>query len=269
MDLNRPVVQDELRKVKAGNKRLANIQSVLRKALSDSMYHNPPLIERNPLDGWCYQKNELPTKASDVDPFTIDEQARIIDAATGQGKNLIQFAFWTGMRTSELVALDWTDIDWVRGYVVVERAITQSSDEAETTKTRAGRREIKLLSMALKALSAQREHTFLAGKEIFQNPNTLKRWDGDQPIRKTMWTPVLKKAGVRYRRPYQTRHTYASMMLSAGEHPMWVARQMGHANWTMIAQIYGKWMPDADPFAGGRAEEKFNPEKPAMAATGG
>ena len=64
----------------------------------------------------------------------------------------------------------------------------------------------------------------------------------------------MKKAGVRYRRPYQTRHTYASMMLSAGEHPIWVAKQMGHSDWTMIAQDYGKWMPAADIDAGSRAE---------------
>ncbi|MDF5919893.1 hypothetical protein P4133_10895 [Pseudomonas aeruginosa] len=61
---------------------------------------------------------------------------------------------------------------------------------------------------------------------------------------------ALKKAGVRYRRPYQTRHTYASMMLSAGEHPMWVAQQMGHSDWTAIARIYGRWMPSADYNAG-------------------
>lgn len=57
--------------------------------------------------------------------------------------------------------------------------------------------------------------------------------------------------------PYQTRHTYASMMLSAGEHPMWVAKQMGHADWTMIARVYGRWMPDADKLAGSRAESIY------------
>ena len=68
-----------------------------------------------------------------------------------------------------------------------------------------------------------------------------------------------KNANVRYRNPYQTRHTYASMMLSAGEHPMWVARQMGHAAWTMIARVYGKWMPDADLHAGMKAVAIFGP----------
>lgn len=95
------------------------------------------------------------------------------------------------------------------------------------------------------------------GEEVFQNPRLERRWEGDQPIRKTLWKGVLRSAGVRYRNPYQTRHTYASMMLSAGEHPMWVAKQMGHADWTMIARVYGRWMPDADQAAGSKAESVF------------
>jgi integrase len=47
------------------------------------------------------------------------------------------------------------------------------------------------------------------------------------------------------------------MMLSAGEHPMWVAKQMGHKNWTMIARVYGRWMPDSDVGAGSRAESVY------------
>ncbi|WP_434777498.1 hypothetical protein [Neisseria sp. Ec49-e6-T10] len=62
---------------------------------------------------------------------------------------------------------------------------------------------------------------------VFVDSKTNERLSGDQRIR-TVWVSVLKFAGVRYRRPYQTRHTFASMMLSAGENPMWVAAQMGH-----------------------------------------
>lgn len=143
--------------------------------------------------------------------------------------------------------------------MVISRARTQAAGGvAEMTKTSAGRRSVKLLRPALKALEAQKAHTFLANREIFQNPRTLERWTGDQPIRKTMWTPAMKKSGVRYRRPYQTRHTYASMMLSAGEHPMWVAKQMGHNDWTMIARVYGRWMPSSSEAAGSKAEAAFD-----------
>lgn len=248
-------VKEKLAPYEATNKTLANIQSVLRKALADAV--EDELIETNPLAGWCYSKKEEVKKDDDVDPFTKEEQTAILASATGQARNFIQFALWTGLRTSELVALDWGDIDFLRGVVMISRAITQQSNTAEVPKTAAGKREVKLLAGALEALQAQKAHTWLAGAEIFQNPNTNERWAGDQPIRKTMWTYVLKRAGVRYRYPYQTRHTYASMMLSSGEHPMWVARQMGHADWTMIARVYGRWMPDADQLAGSRAESVF------------
>lgn len=261
-------IRDKLEPREASNKTLANIQSVLRKALDDAV--EDELIESNPLAGWCYAKKEAPKDKDDIDPFTREEQALILQSLTGQGRNLIQFAFWTGLRTSELVALEWRDIDFVRGVAVVSRAMTQHSKAAEGTKTDAGRREVKLLSAALEALAAQKAHTWLKGEEVFQNPNTGERWAGDQPIRKTLWAWAIKKSGVRYRYPYQTRHTYASMMLSAGEHPMWVASQMGHADWTMIARVYGKWMPDADTNAGARAETIFgngSPERLRISGT--
>ncbi len=252
-DLRKKDVRDKLEALDVSNKTLANIQSILRKALDDAADVDE-IIEANPLAGWTYAKKEAPKTVDVVDPFTREEQAAILAHVDGQARNLIQFAFWTGMRTSELVALNWADIDQIRNMVRVSRAMTQQSKDAEGPKTTAGARDIKLLAGALEALAAQKAFTWLAGAEVFQNPNTGERWAGDQPIRKTMWTYALKRAGVRYRYPYQTRHTYASMMLSAGEHPMWVATQMGHADWTMIARVYGRWMPDADKTAGNRAE---------------
>lgn len=150
-------VKQQLAKLDVSNKRLANIQSVLRKALQDAV--DDELIDVNPLTGWCYAKKEEVRERDTIDPFTKDEQAVILQQLQGQGRNLIQFAFWTGMRTSELVALDWGDIDFVRGVAVVSRAMTQQSKTAEVPKTDAGRREVKLLAGALEALQAQKQHT--------------------------------------------------------------------------------------------------------------
>ncbi|MEP7062875.1 MAG: hypothetical protein ABI881_10780, partial [Betaproteobacteria bacterium] len=51
---------------------------------------------------------------------------------------------------------------------------------------------------------------------------------------------------IRYREPYQTRHTFASQALMAGANPMWVARQLGHKNMGMLLKAYGKWIDRAD-----------------------
>ncbi len=238
------------------NKRIANILSPLRTALQDAFYDE--IIDSNPLYGWKYTKQEGPKdNQTHIDPFTKDEQIAILEATSGQGRNLLRFAFWTGMRTSELIALEWNDVDWIKGEVRVSRALTQASKEPESTKTTSGTRTIKLLADALYALKEQKSHTFLSSNLVFLNPRTDEQWGGDAPIRKTLWQHALKKAGVRYRNPYQTRHTYASMMLSAGESLPWLSNQLGHSNVLTTAKIYAKFIPSAQPNAGEKAIEVF------------
>lgn len=255
-ELKRADVRDLCNKYPtATNKRLANVQSVLRSALQDAL--DDDLIDANPLYGWTFQRKEAPKPVDDVDPFCREEQVAILAACKyPQHANLFKFAFWSGLRTNELVALVWGDIDWIRGTIRVQRGRTQVAEEAEEPKTRRSVRDVKILAPALEALKAQKEITFLANNEVFLNPHTNRPWDGDQTIR-TAWTSILTRAGVRYRRPYQTRHTYASMMLTAGESPIWVAGQMGHADTAMIYRNYGRWIPDAAPQAGNKAVEMF------------
>lgn len=256
-DFKRPMLREWCDKQTCGNKRLANVQSVLRIALQDAM--SDELIESNPLYGWKYERKEAPKPVDDIDPFDADEQAAILAACRDpQHRNLVQFAFWTGLRTSELVALEWGDIDWRRGIVRISRAKTQAADEAETPKTRRGSRDVKLLAPALEALTAQKAHSYLVGGIVFLNPLHGKAWEGDQAIRNSAWTPALRRSGVRYRNPYQTRHTYASMMLSAGESPIWLAQQMGHSDTAMIFRNYGRWIEAKDADSGQKAVAMFS-----------
>ncbi len=186
----------------------------------------------------------------EVDPFDRKEIQAILEAAEGQIKNFFQFAFFTGLRTSELIALEWGDIDWINGQLYVSRAFV--SGEIKKTKTKGSKRQVLLLPPALEALQAQKSHTFMQGQTIFHAPFSNQPWTSPISIRHSAWLPLLRRAGVRYRNPYQTRHTYASMMLSNGENLMWVARQMGHVNIEMVMKTYGKWLPDHSLVAGYR-----------------
>lgn len=235
------------------NKTIANVISVLRAALQDAV--DDELIDTNPLTDFRFRRVE-PPKPDTVDPFTREEQQAILTALVGQNRNIIQFAFWTGLRTSELIALEWGDIDFDKGTVHVQRAKTAPSSKPETTKTRAGNREVKLLPLALAALLDQRQHTLLAGGRVFKNQRTGQDLRRDLDIRE-FWKWGLKRAGVRYRNPYQTRHTYASMMLSAGENIAWISRQMGHSSILMTTKAYARYIKDSNPDAGGKAAEMF------------
>lgn len=253
--VTRAKIKEWLSTLQSSNKNISNLQSVLRTALQDAV--NDELIESNPLYGWTYANKEAPKADDDVDPFDTAEQAAILSQLTGQNKNMVQFFFWTGLRPSELIALNWDDIDWHRNVIKVTKSLTQAADEFEKTKTRSGKRDVKILQPAIQALIAQKQFTFLKDKEIFQNPKTCERWIGDRPIRQGVWKPALKRAKVRYRRPYQTRHTYASMMLTADESIAWLAKQMGHSSIMVTMNVYAKFIKDAIPDAGNKAIEMF------------
>lgn len=59
------------------------------------------------------------------------------------------------------------------------------------------------------------------------------------------WEAALKRAGIRHRKAYQSRHTYACWSLSAGANPSFIASQMGHASAQMVFNVYGAWMADS------------------------
>lgn len=245
--------------LKCRNKTIHNILSPLRKALNDAVQNS--LIEQNPIKNWSYKRVELPSTGTKPDPFNAKEQALILAQLEGQSKNIIQFAFWTGLRTSELIALEWADVDWKRRAVRIERAKTDAAITDEPTKTNAGNREVKLLNPALEAINAQKPYTYFKQGKVFENPATDKPWEGSQEIWRNLWQPALKTAQVRHRKLYNTRHTFASMMLTAGEPIVWVSRALGHSSVELTARTYATLIPDALPDAGGKAERMFEGHK--------
>ena len=114
-------------------------------------------------------------------------------------------------------------------------------ESREELKTRAGRRLVDLRRGAVEALVAQRQHSFLAGGLVFLDPANGQGWDNTQRL-SLFWAAMFKKAQVGYRNPYQTRHTFASTLRSTGANAMYVAKQMGHTDTTMITRTYGRWV---------------------------
>lgn len=225
-------------------KRINNVLIPFRTIFADA--YADELIDKDPM----LRIKNLSVKTEEPHPFTQNESDAIIKELPQQGKNLIQFALWTGLRTSELIALEWGDIDFLAGKVRVSRAIVNKN--LKQPKTKAGEREVLLFPPAFEALINQKAFTFLNNTRVFNNPLTNKAWETDAQIRRTLWIPALKKAGVAYRNPYQTRHTYASTLLSHGENPLWVAKQMGHKDWGMLRRVYGRWIPEVDTSAGSK-----------------
>jgi integrase len=204
------------------------------KSAYDDAYHDE-LIDKNPM----LRIKNLKVDKTQPEPFSLLEIEDILAAIKCKSsRNLIEFSFFSGVRTSELIALSWDKVNWVENTILINQAYV--CREIKTTKTHAGTRFHELHPRAKKALQNQKKIT-ISGV-IFPDPKTGVKWTGDEPIRKRLWTRALKDSGVKYRYPYQTRHTYASHRLSEGKNPLWVAKQMGHEDWGMIRKTYGKWI---------------------------
>jgi integrase len=222
-------------------KTIRNILTPLRNVIEIAI--NDDIIQSNPLDRVKLSKIlSRDALQSDfvVDPFNITEINAILAACSGQEKNIWKFAFATGMRTSEFIALKWSSIDWVGCTIPVEEVRVEGITKPYP-KTDAGKRSIDMRHAAFNALKDQQAHTKLAGGLVFLDPRYDEGWADDQALKKR-WTRILAKAGVRYRNPYQTRHTFASTLLSSGSNPLYVAQQMGHKGTEMIMKSYGRWI---------------------------
>ena len=192
------------------------------------------------------------------DPFNLPEVEQIIAAVTArhdpQEANYIEFKFFTGLRPSEAIALNWSHVDLPAGQLLVSEAVVLGTRKA--TKTNVAR-VVKLNSRALAALHRQRAYTYLAGGAVFHDPYHSAAWADEKAFKKRCWLPALKRLGMRYRPPYNTRHTYATIMLMAGMKSAFCARQMGHSR-QVFDSTYARWLDgDRDDLEMARLESSL------------
>jgi len=109
------------------------------------------------------------------------------------------------------------------------------------TKTKKSKRYVDCIEPVVEALNKQRELTgrrkyiFLTQEGDRMNPDHF---------RKVVWIPALEKAGFAFRLPIQTRHTFATMVISSGGDIGWVQNMLGHSSLQMIfTRYYYAWIP--------------------------
>lgn len=218
------------------NNMLIPLRGVLEMAYIDG------IIQANPAD----RIKNAKLQKEPPDPLMVEEVEQVLEHMRKyhpQIYNVFEFAFFTGMRPSEIIALRWGEIDFQMGLVRVKKALTYKVEHE--TKTFSVR-DIELNQRAIAALLRQKQHTFLKGAFVFENPVTNAPYTEERPLRRAYWHPTLKALGLRERNFYQTRHTFATLNLMAGANELWVANQLGHATTAMLRQVYSRWIPGAD-----------------------
>jgi integrase len=195
-------------------------------------------LPENPCKGIAKAKYQTPPP----DPFTLDEVDQIVSAAPC--RELVEFRFFTGLRTSEVCGLRWSSVDFQRDEISVREAVVRGVAKAETKTGKA--RTVALNQRARAALQRQKARTFVQGADarVFADEMGGVTWISDKHFTDSVWRPLLKRLGLRYRPPNDTRHTYATMLLMSGCTPAYAAGQMGHSK-EIFFRVYAKWIDGA------------------------
>ena len=223
---------------------IVKLAAIMRSAVGDG------LLQKNPAEAM-----ELPKRTKkEVDPFQLSEAERIIDRLyqTEHWPSLIyaalfEFLFFTGLRISEALALQWQDVDWSRRTVHVRRTVALGELE-ERTKTGSDR-FVLLNQRALRALwfaKVYADRRLLGVGRVTSTPHVFPPSKGQVHVKQTsnvhhQWRPTLQALGIRYRPPYNCRHTYATMCLMSGLNPAFIAQQLGHSV-QMLLSTYARWI---------------------------
>jgi integrase len=231
------------------------IRSQLSPRRDSRLFHNIIIVMSNGRRQWENQirhEQESPCDAiaskevqrPPPDPFAQDEVREILaHLARHRPQQILDFVelmFYGGLRTSEGIGLRWEDIDFRAKEMRIEGGNVYD-EETDTTKTSKCR--IVLLSApAFVALQRQKTHTFLQGVHVFHDPKTDEPWKY-QTITdvRSFWKITLKRLGIRYRRPYNMRHTYATLGIMSGARPAFLATQLGHSL-RVFFDVYAKWI---------------------------
>jgi integrase len=211
------------------NRIIQILGQILSEAADDFDFNNPVLkIKR------------LKQQRVDIQPFTFEQVRLLLDTVREDFRPYLTVRFFTGMRTGELHGLKWKYVDFERRQILVRE--TWIRGECEYTKTDGSQREIDISEPVLEALQQQKAATGQLSEFVFCNREG-EPLDTDN-VTNRVWYPLLRHLGLEKRRPYQTRHTAATLWLAAGENPEWVAKQMGHTDTTMLFKVYSRYVPN-------------------------
>jgi integrase len=209
------------------------------------------ILSSNPAEGVSKPKAVYREMA-----FLTGPQAKTFLDAARPSRNYALFAVavGSGCRVGELLAMQWSDVDFEKGTVEVRRSVSQTGGKnvIKEPKSRSGRRTITLPVFAVEALREHRKAALAAG--LIASPvfcTGVGTILGKSNVRRE-FAAVVKLANangvgipsnIRF---HDLRHSHASVLIASGASITAVSRRLGHADITITLKAYAHLMPDDD-----------------------
>ncbi|MBR8466541.1 site-specific integrase [Campylobacter sp. faydin G-140] len=168
---------------------------------------------------------------NEFEVFSLDEVLNLIKCATGELRTFLVIAFFTGARTGEILALTYDDLDFIKCEIRISKNLAENGI-LDSPKTISSNRIIDMLDIVKNELIKLK---LKQDERIFKKRRFVLRHN---------FHKLLSSLGYKKRRLYDTRHTFASIMLSRGEEPMWVGcKMLGHKDLNQTYETYAKYLP--------------------------
>lgn len=183
---------------------------------------------------------QLKVKRTDVEPFSLDEVRQILNTVRADFRAYYTVRFFSGLRTGEVDGLKWKYVDFDKRLIMVRETIVNG--EEEYTKTDGSQRDIQMNQAVYDALKLQEKATRSLSDFVFCNRQGAPL--DHKNVTNRVWYPLLRNLNIKKRRPYQCRHTAATLWLASGESPQWIAMQLGHTTTEMLFRVYARFVPN-------------------------
>ena len=243
--------QDEVAK-NLSRSYINSMRTLLREAfdlavLSEIINVNPVVAVRPPKFVKAKKKQK---------PFTLDEIDLILKNTQGHLRNFLGISFFTGMRSGEILALTWNDIDFITDTISITKTISRGV--INSTKTASSERDIEIIPQARSFFEAQRLETGLKNSFVFLQED-MKSYHGTNVLFYQHFKKLIKKLDLEDRSMHNTRHTFASIMLNNQIEPLWVSATLGHKSIDVTLSIYTHYMPRKEKMVIGFLEKRYKP----------
>jgi integrase len=224
-----------IRRDRLSHRTIRSVGSLLSVALEKASLLD--MLPANPMD-----KVELPSfESKPVRSLTPAEVRKLRDVCSDDWTfPLIELALASGCRRGELLALEWTDIDWDAKTLTVSKSLEETREGLRIKCTKGGRpRKLTLARVAIDSLQAVRSER----KLIFATPD-------DAYLRPVLVSQIvvrrMRRAGIVDASIHTLRHTHATILLSRGVPLPVISARLGHADPNVTARIYCHALPCDD-----------------------
>jgi len=206
----------------------------------------------------------LRVEAQEMDYLKPEEIRSLLQHADEPFRTLFLTAVLTGMRRSEVLAIQWGDIDWPSSAIRVRRSIfwytLKELNGAPVSRWRfmepKSKRSMRTLVMSPNLREALELHRLSASASphdlVFCTKDGIPI-DPRNLIEREFW-PALSRAGLRRIRFHDLRHTYTALMIAQGANIKFIQSQLGHASIQTTLDRYGHLLPEVQRGVGERLD---------------